>query len=378
MAISADGYQFDFKKTVPMEARPVSATVRGNLAIGLIMLLIAVVWTGLNLFIGQQLIAEPMPWPLILITVLAVGIGLLVYGLKIMLYRRTVTIGHDAVVIDQRTWLKTKRRNVGLDTYPGVLRKKVSYRRNKRSYDAFLTLLTHAARDQTVVLAASRDEAEGRAQTEDYARWLDKPALEETADGFLARDPDDLDKPLAQLVAEGKVVSGYKPGSTPPAQVRVEHGDDRIVVSFLKGAVAMWVWALIAGIAAAAAFIIIGFVTDLEAKVAGGAAAFLVLVGVLYAAHRQMRTTRQIMLYRDRMDLAAARSGGVDVKHTVALHQIETVRVAKRRYSGYGLYVDTDGGSFATGEGLPRGALEWVRDLIVAAIATADGGDRPA
>ena len=373
MAISADGYHFDYNKTMPMAARPASATVRGNLAGALIMLVFALVWTGFNLFIGQALIGEPMPLPLILIPFLGVGVGLFLFGLKVMLYRRTVTIGHDAVVIDQRNWFRTKRLTVDLATYPGVLRKKVTFRRNKRAHDAFLTLLAHAARDTTVVLAASRDEAEGRAQAEDYARWLDKPALEETADGFLARDPGDLDKSLAQLVAEGKIVSSYKPGSTPPAQIRVDHGAERIAVSFLKGAVAMWVWALIAGIAAASAFVIIGFATDLEAKVAGGAVAFLVLVGVLYAAQRQMRTTRQILLYRDRLELAETTRAGLDIKHTVALDQIETVRVAKPRYGGFGLYVDTDAGSYSTGEGLPRSALEWVRDLIVAAIATADG-----
>ena len=378
MAISADGYQFDYDKAVPMEARPVSATVRGNLATGLLMMAFAVVWTGFNILVGDALLAEPMPLPLVLIPFLAVGIGLFVYGLKLMLYRRAVTIGPDEVAIDQRHWFRTRRLAAALDEYPGVLRKKVTFRRSKRNEEAFLTVLKHTTRDLTVVLAAARDEAQGRARTEDYARWLGKPALEETADGFLARDPDDLDKPLAKLVAEGKIVSGYREGSTPPAEIKIEQGAERIVVSFLKGAIAMWVWTMFAGIAAAAAFLIIGFVTDLEAKVAGAAAAFLVLVGVLYGARRQMRTTRQILIHRDRLEFAEFAARESVVKHTVRLDEIETVRVAKGRYSGFGLYVDTDAGTFEAGAGLPKGALEWVRDLIVAAIATADGSEAQA
>jgi hypothetical protein len=335
--------------------------------------MLAVVWTGFNFVIGNELLAEPLPLPLVLIPFLAVGVGLFVFGLQLMLYRRTVTLGPQEVRIEQRSWFKTRRRSAELDTYPGVLRKKLTFRRNKRNEEAYLTILTHSSRDLRVVLAASKDEAQGRAQTEDYARWLDKPALEETAEGFLAREPGDLDKPLAQLVAEGKIVSGYRPGSTPPAQVKVEHGAEQIAVSFLKGAVPMWVWALFAGIAAASAFLIIGFVTNLEAKVAGAAAAFLVLVGVLYGARRQMKTTRQILVFRDRIAFAERAGEGLDVKHTVPLGAIETVRVAKGRYGGYGLYVDTDDGTFEAGAGMPRGALEWVRDLIVAAIATADG-----
>jgi len=378
MAISADGYQFDYDKSVPMEARPVSATVRGNLTAGLLLVMLAIVWTGLNAIIGDALLTEPMPLPLVLIPFLAVGVGLFVYGLKLMLYRRTATLGPDEVQIDQRNWFRTRRRTAGLDEYPGVLRKKVSFRRNKRQEEAFLTVLNHATRDMSVVLAAARDEVQGRAQAEGYARWLGKPALEETADGFLAREPGDLDKPLAQLVAEGKIVSSYRENSAPPAEIKVEQEADRIAVSFLKGAVPMWVWATFAGIAAASAFLIIGFVSDLEAKVAGAAAAFLVLVGVLYGARRQMRTTRQILVHRDRLEFAEFADAEVVVKHTVPLNDIETVRVAKGRYSGYGLYIDTDSGTYEAGAGLPRGALEWVRDLIVAAVATADGGKVPA
>lgn len=376
MTISAGGYHFDFDKAVPIDPRPVNARLRGNFVAGILLLLIAIVWTGFNFMIGQSLLEEPMPMPLILIPILIVGIVFFVLALRMILYRRVITIDNDVVTIDQRSWFRTKRRRAGLDSYPGVLRKTVHYSRNKQTREAFLTLLAHGDRSMTVVLAASPDEAKGREQVEAYARWLDKPALEETADGYLARDPEDLDKPLAQLVAEGKIVSSYRSGSTPPAEVKVEHGDDLIVVSLLKGAVAMWVWALVAGIFAASAFLIIGFVAELEARIAGGAVAFLVLVGVLYAAIRQMRTTRQILLRRANLSLANTTKAGPQITATMALDDIETVRVAKTRYSSWALHIDTDKGSHVTGEGMPRRALTWVQDLIIAAVATA-GGQRP-
>ncbi|MEM7124551.1 MAG: hypothetical protein AAF563_24970 [Pseudomonadota bacterium] len=378
MLISASGYQFDFKKSVPLDPFPVSARLRGNIVIGALLVLIAIVWTGVNLFIGQTLVQEPMPVPLILIPVIGIGLGLLAFAWRIIMYRRVITIDRDLVTIDQRTWWRTKRRTAAMTTYPGVLRKKVTYTRNKKTYEAFLSLLTHADRGMTVVLAASQDEADGRKQTEEYARWLDKPALEETADGYLARDPEDLDKPLAQLVAEGKIVSSYRSGSTPPAEVKVEQSDDLIVVSFLKGAIAMWVWALIAGVAAGAAFVIIAFATDLDARIAGGAVAFLVLVGVLFFATRQMRTTRQILIRRANLSLASTTKSGPEIKKTMALDDIETIRVAKTRYYGWALHIDTDAGSLTTGEGMPRRALTWVQDLIIAAVATAGGGNRQA
>ncbi len=376
MTISAGGYQFDFNKAVPMDPRPVNARLRGNIAAGILLLLIAIVWTGFNLLIGQSLLEEPMPMPLVMIPILLVGLVFFAFALRMILYRRVVTIDRDVVTIDQRNWFRTKRRRAALDSYPGVLRKKLHYSRNKQTREAFLSLLAHGDRSMTVVLAASPDEAKGREQAEAYARWLDKPALEETAEGYLARDPDDLDKPLAQLVAEGKIVSSYRSGSTPPAEVKVEQGDDLIVVSLLKGSVAMWVWSLVAGVFAASAFLIIGFVTDLEARIAGGAVAFLVLVGVLYAAIRQMRTTRQILLRRANLSLANTTKSGPQITATMALDDIETIRVAKTRYSSWALHIDTDKGSHVTGEGMPRRALTWVQDLIIAAVATA-GGQRP-
>ena len=64
MTISAGGYQFDYKKAVPMDPRPVNARLRGNIAAGILLLLIAIVWTGFNYLIGQSLLEEPMPMPL--------------------------------------------------------------------------------------------------------------------------------------------------------------------------------------------------------------------------------------------------------------------------------------------------------------------------
>jgi hypothetical protein len=52
--------------------------------------------------------------------------------------------------------------------------------------------------------------------------------------------------------------------------------------------------------------------------------------------------------------------------------------VVTRRYGGHALYIDTDAGSYPTGEGQPRSALDWERDLVVAAIATADAPEAPA
>ena len=53
---------------------------------------------------------------------------------------------------------------------------------------------------------------------------------------------------------------------------------------------------------------------------------------------------------------------------------IEAIRLARGPLGGTALWFDTDHGSFHTGANMPRAALEYVRDLVAAALATADEG----
>ena len=376
MTTTAGGYTFDYDRRVEPGALPVTLTYRGNPAAGFFLMVFSVFWFAVVMLIASAIFAEPFPVNLLPLVFLIPAAGLFVVGLRSLLMRLAVTFEADRVRIDERRWFATTHHAMALADYPGVLRARVSYTRNKKSHVAWLAVLPHKERALRVVLAATRDEAEGRRLVEDYARWLSVPALEESVDGFDARGHGELDTPLARRIAAGSATSGYRPGGPVPAQVRIEQGADSIVVSLLRGPMPLWLAALVAGIGAAVAFVFIGFGADPGAQILGGGVGLLVLGGILWLVLSGMRTTRQLVVTRDHVVLAtlAKGSGQSKVEHTMDHDAIEAIRLARGPLGGTALWFDTDHGSFHTGANMPRAALEYVRDLVAAALATADEG----
>jgi len=375
MTISTGGYTFDYERRVEPGALPVALTYRGNAAAGAFLMVFSVFWFGVVMLIAKAIFAEPFPINLVPFVFIIPAAGLFIVGLRSMLMRHAVTFEADKVTIDERRWFATTRHTMALADYPGVLRARVSYSRNKKSHVAWLAVLPHKERARRVVLAATRDEAEGRALVESYARWLAIPALEDSIDGFDARAPGELDTPLAQRIATGSASSSYRPGGPVPAQVKVEQGADSIVVSLLKGTMPLWFSALIAGIGAAIAFAFIGYGADPGVQIFGGVVGLGVMALILWLAFSGLRTTRQIIVTRDKVVLAtlAKASGQTTVEHTMAHNAIEAIRLARGPLGGTVLWFDTDAGSHQTGANMPRAALAYVRDLVAAALATAGG-----
>ena len=376
MTTSAGGYTFDFEKRVEPGVLPVTLSYRGNPAAGVFLMVFALFWFGVVMLIAQAIFAEPFPVNLLPFLFIVPAGGLFVVGLRALLMRHVLTFEEGGVTIATRRWFATRSHTMALADYPGVLRARVSYSRNKKSHVAWLAVLPHEDAARRAVLAATPDEAEGRRLVETYARWLAIPALEESVDGFDARAPGELDAPLARRIAQGSATSGYRPGGPVPAQVRVEQGPDSIVVSLLKGALPLWLFAAIAGIGGAVAFAFIGYGTDPGLQIFGGIVGLGVMTLVLWLAFSGLRTTRQVIVTRDRVVLAtlARGSGESTVEHTMAHAAIEAIRLARGPLGGTVLWFDTDAGSFHTGANMPRAALEYVRDLVAAALATA-GGD---
>ncbi len=373
MTTTAQGYTFDLERRIDPGDLPARLAYRGNAAMGAFLMFFSVVWSGAVLFIASDIFAEPFPIYLIPFAFVAVGAGLFIAGLGAILLRIDLTIGREDVTIRARRWFRARTTVTALDDYAGVLRVRATYRRNKKTHVVWLAALPHEQRDRRVVLAASRDEAEGRRLVEDYARWLDKPALEDTADGFHARAPEDVDKSVAQLVAEGKLASGYRPGRAAPAQLRIETGPERIVISLLKGAMPLWLGTLLAGGGGAAAFAFIGYGADTAVEIAGGGFGLVVMAGVLWAVFGSLRTTRQIVLTREHLLIATLAKDATSpkVEHEIAADAIEAIRVARGPLGGLALWIDTDAGSFDTATNMPRAALDHIRDLLIAALATA-------
>lgn len=375
MAISSQGYTFNVGSQVEAGAFPVTVLTKGNAIGGIFIMVFAVFWSGAALFIGQGFFEGELPYRVLPFAFIIPGIGLAFFGLYAALLRIETTLDGHQVTIRKRTWFTTRTAVLPLSDYPGVLRKRVTYNRNKRTHTAWIAALPHDDKTKRVVLGSSSDEAEGRKLAENYARWLNIPALESTVDGFEARAPEDVDRPLAELAAQGKVASSYRAGKAAPAEVHVETGSDMIIVSFMKTGIPLWLITVLVGLVAAVVGAFVGFgLADDSVYMAAGMAGIFIAV-VFFGVIRGMKTRRQLILRRDRVVIAALGKDGKEPKVSaeLMLDEIEGLRIDKAQYGGNALWFDTDRGSFPAGDNSPRAALDYVRDLVIAALATAGG-----
>jgi len=375
MAITSSGYTFSHDNEVALGALPATFTTKGNILKATWMMAFAVVFGVVGMTVTSDLYAEPFPVSLIPYVPPLIGCGVFLSGLYAALLKIETTIEHGTITIRRRSWFNTREHVMALSDYPGVLRKRVSYKRNKHIHVAWLAALPHDDKSKRVVLGAGDDEAEGRKLVEDCARLLDVPALEETADGFQARAPGDLDSSIAELATAGKIDTSYQTGSA-PAELGVERGRDMIVLNFLKAAIPLKLMVVVAGVGAAIMVrILLEIIGSDMILIIPAFAAFCIAV-FLFLTLGRMRARRQLILHRDRVVIASLSKDGREPKVGAELmhDEIEGVRIAPANYSGNALWFDTDRGSFPAGDNAPRAALDYAHSLVIAALATAQEG----
>ena len=198
--------------------------------------------------------------------------------------------------------------------------------------------------------------------------------LEETAAGFDMWAPGDVDRPLAELAAEGKVGSGYHEGKSAPAELKVERGADMIVLHFLKAPISLKLVVIITAVVAPMLVMLFLTASDIATGLIVPAIAALIIAVVLFMSLGKLRARRQLILRRDRVIVAAlsGKEGEPKVSAELILDEIEGVRVARGTYGGRTLWFDTDRGSFPAGDNAPRPA----HDLVIATLATAKDGSQ--
>ncbi|MBT5433548.1 MAG: hypothetical protein HOL02_03720 [Rhodospirillaceae bacterium] len=375
MAITSSGYTFSFDNGDAPGALPATFTTKGNILHATWMMVSAVIFAVVGMTMMSDLHAEPFPESLIPYAPLLIGCGVFLAGLYAALLKIETTIDHGTITIRRRSWFKAREHVMALSDYPGVLRKRVTYNRNKQTHVAWLAALPHDDKSKRVVLGASNDEAEGRKLVEDCARLLDIPALEETADGFQARAPGDLDRSIAELAAAGKIDTTYKTGSA-PAELGVERGSDMIVLNFLKAAIPLKLLVVVAGVGAAITVAILLEIIGSDMILVIPAIAAFGIAVFLFLTLGRMKARRQLILRRDRVVIASLSKDGKEPKIGAELmhDEIEGVRIAPAKYGGNALWFDTDRGSFPAGDNAPRAALDYAHSLVIAALATAQEG----
>ena len=352
-----------------------------------------------------------------------VGIALTVLIVLVAapLRRRRVTFDEEGVTVESRGLLGLKTWSLPYEAFKGVLyreellrRQNAGLQRQNTGSGIFQVIeLLHEKRNRCVLLYVCRTAEVPRDRWEGYARRLGLPALEIGAEGINARAAGDLDKSLKDLAAEGKVDAAFDLAAAVPRGLRLERPEDgrlRVLVTATR------ISAKLLGFCA-----LVGFALCAFAFTAGLTGIILLPVGLLFAGlawfmfqwdrnkPRVLEIDRLCLKITDDFDndlveneriakfyLAAVAGqtghpaagkqakaipfplpGTQDTYRTeeLALQDIESVKVAKvNRPSGppaYELVITGDKHRFNFGRGLSMAALNWLKDFLTAAIATA-------
>ncbi len=142
---------------------------------------------------------------------------------KWKLYKhQTIEIRRDFITFTEKG-LFSNNWSEPVFAFKRVLRRKYTVTTGAGEHSTSATyydvILDHPDKDKTLLVYRTSVESEDkdiRKLWEVTARALNLPALEKTDEEIVARAPEDLDKSIRDLAAEGKISIDFDPNATPP------------------------------------------------------------------------------------------------------------------------------------------------------------------
>ena len=356
----------------PLDRSPATLIRTGGRFLGGFLMVFALVWGGAPL-IG--LLSEPSAGrsageTLLMLIFPAIGTGLFLFGLHTFLWRKEITIDKYFVAVVERGLKGRREWQETLDAYRGVLRRSRRVKTKNSSYTVYMVDLVHEDQDRTINLYSSRSEQGWRGKWEAYARHFRKPALEESADGMVAREAGDLDKPVGELMREGKIEVDLGALTEKAEGLAVDFEGDTIVITrtgprnSLFGSVLALLFPLI--------FIYIGFFHDDGSQpvvyIFGVIGIFFQALTVILVAWDQVSRHR-LRIGPRTLRLNQIGPWGETKGKTLPVEQIENVKIGREQGSGpTAVIASGDSGMIKFGTRLPRASLDFIHNTILAKI----------
>lgn len=336
----------------------------------IVLILFGASWVIIPLTITFQDPNRSWPALALLAAFAVIGAGL-AYGGFAGLYRREwAVLGHDGVEHHYVSLRRSTSWSEPFSAYKGVRYRKESVRRNNRHIDFQIIELLHDDREKCIPLFVSRSREVPRAKLESYARALNLPALEFEGRSLSVREQGDLDKPLAELVAEGKVASEFDSDEAPPEGLSVTRDSpDSFTIGFTvhRKPVSYYVTGLAIGLLMIAAGSFIGGIVHISTGF--GLILCWVSIGGLY---RDRTTRRALRVDRGQVSVNDPLRSKRRQLSTLSFDEIESIFVDDSKgYADEPVVIVSDGGRMSVGGGLSPEATRWLRDFLIAAVATA-------
>ena len=361
---------------VPIGAFPVEVTHTGSLFGGLFITVFGAVWGGFPVFgmlqHGAPDLDRPENWLFLVFPV--VGVGIVLYGLHRLIWRKTITLDGLFAAVAERGLFGARSWQEPLTGYRGVLSRSRRVHTKNSSYTLYLVELLHGDSKRTINLYTARRQEGWRAKWEAYARWLKLPALEEGESGVVAREIEDLDKPVAELIDEGKVAVDYDVLRQRAEGLAVDIEGDAVVATRTRPQVSLLGTLLF--LVFPAAFLYVGFflgegdAVDRIGRLVVGAMGILFGALILAGLVWDRLTRRRLRIAPNRLTVTAIGPWGESRGRSLEAGEVEGVRVAREHENRRpAVLIQGDRQTLAFGRGLPEGSLEFLRNAILAKIA---------
>lgn len=357
------GWDFDLSRL------PATGERTGGIFAGLFFIVFACLWGGIPtvalLQNGADILEQPAGFAAFLFPIAAVGLILL--GLHFIRFRKSITIDRYFVAVEQRGLFGVREWREPLSNYLGVLKRveRRSSRKSKRTY--YIVDLKHRTDDKkTINLYTARSDRELREKWEQFARQLQVPALEQGADGPVARKAEDLDKTVTELLEEGKISVDRRALAGEAEGVSIVESGDEVIVTRTRPAISV-----LGGLFAMAfplIFVFVGFsIEDAFGWIFGFAGILFEVISVVAVVWDRIARQR-LVVTPDAIRRCEVAPWGETKGRSLPVSEIETIDLARRRDDDgkrLALHIVSDARTLKFGAGLPRQTLETVRNTVL-------------
>lgn len=299
---------------------------------------------------------------------LFVGLGffLIITRLMLLSYGRDFFIGHKfAAVVIQKPFEHSKRMADSLNEYIGVrYRTRIVNVLGLTSFTQHIIDLQHPNETKTIPLYITKNGENISQKWEELSRHLQMPAVFNTADDIIEIAPQDIQKALPNLIAEGKVnFSNQNLYKVPNSFKIIENTESCQIVPQIRDSA----FSILSGILCFSVFLAITFfclVLRLPLSyLPFGLVLFIAIPVSLFFRRKRIIISSQGIRIKSKWMFFPS------LGFLIKPDQLQYIYVIHNSYDfKYTLVIGADGQTTHVGRGLSKEDLEWLRNFINAQI----------
>lgn len=302
---------------------------------------------------------------------LFVGLGLFLILTRLMLlsYGRDFFIGHKfAAVVIQKPFEKSQRMADSLNEYIGVrYRTRIVNVLGLTSFTQHIIDLQHPNETKTIPLYITKNGENISRKWEELARQLEMPAIFNTAEGIIEIKPQDIQKAVPDLIAEGKIPFSENNLYKIPNSFKIVEDTDSCQIDPQIRDSAFSVFSGILCFSTFIAIIFLSLVFRLSLSylplLFAGLILFIAVPLALFFRRKRIIISSQGIRIKSKWLFFPS------IGFLIKPEQLQYIYVIHNSYDfKYTLVIGADGQTTHIGRGLPKEDLEWLRNFIDAQI----------